>query len=143
MTTARKKMHLVFASDLQNLKKIEQFSKEIAGTLKLSTDNRDNLAIVLTEAAGNAIVHGNLNDPKKQVDIDAELLPDRLILTVTDEGKGFNPATLDDPLDPANLMKESGRGIFIMETLTDGLEYIFTESGTTLKIIMFSTSGKK
>ncbi|MBN2415598.1 ATP-binding protein [bacterium] len=142
MKTARTSLQLTLASTLSNLKRLEQFSREIAGASGLAADAVDNLAIVLTEAVGNAIVHGNGSDPHKRVTIEAALLPDKLVITVTDQGKGFNPDELDDPLDPANLMKESGRGIFIMETLTDEIEYTFTESGTILRITMLS-GGKK
>ena len=136
MTDKLKKLEFTLASDINNLKKIEQFVKQIARELHLKADEKDNLAIVLTEAAGNAIVHGNQSDPEKIVFIEAEIQPDLIVVTVTDEGTGFDPEALDDPLDPANLMKESGRGIFIMRTLAESIDYTFTDSGTILKITM-------
>lgn len=123
-------------SELESLEKIEKISEEISEEAKLSSNLKDNLAIAVTEVVGNAIVHGNHEDPDKTVSIDFEILEDRVIITVKDQGKGFNPDCVEDCLDPENLMKESGRGIFILRSLMDDLQIKPSENGTTVEMMM-------
>ena len=136
MKTSPKIIQLIIKSDLQHLKKVELLSKKIAAEMNLSQDKRDNLSIAITEAAGNAISHGNKNEPEKMVTIDVSIHPDHVTIIIKDQGTGFVPDELDDPLDPANIMKESGRGIFIMEALMDKVEHSFDDHGTTITLTM-------
>lgn len=123
-------------SKLKELNKVELLSEKIARKLSLSEDQQDNLAIAVTEAVGNAIVHGNKKDPKKKVDVTFRIEEDRIEVTVQDEGDGFNPDELANPLDPNNIMKESGRGIFILKSLMDEVCFSFSPQGTTLRFAM-------
>ena len=56
-------------------------------------------------------------------------------MTVRDEGAGFNPDNLSNPLDPENLLRESGRGVFIMRSLMDEVRFDFSKGGTEVTII--------
>ncbi len=127
--------HLI-PSRLESLSKIENISGEIARKMDFSKDQKDNLSIAVTEAVGNAIVHGNQKNADKKVHILFKLKKNRVDVFVRDEGKGFNPDELDDPLNPQNLMKESGRGIFILKALTDDVSFSFSPSGTTVKFTL-------
>lgn len=123
-------------SKLKELNKIELLSEEMGRKMSLSEDQQDNLAIAVTEAVGNAIVHGNKKDPEKNVIVTFRLEEDKIEVSVQDEGKGFDPGELADPLDPNNLMKESGRGIFILKSLMDEVSFSFSPKGTTLRFVM-------
>lgn len=136
MNTKKKTMHFILNSDLKELKKIEKICGGIANEMGLSENQKDNLSIAFTEAVGNAITHGNKMDRDKKVEIDVAVYEDRVCVSVKDEGTGFDPAGLDDPLDPKNLLKESGRGIFILKTLMDETSFSFEEGGTAIHFTM-------
>jgi len=120
------------SSSLSELRTVEKISNKISKKMKLSEDQRDNLAIALTEIAGNAIVHGNKLDKSKTISIVFKLWDDKLECSVTDSGKGFNLENLDNPLHPENILKESGRGVFIVKQLMDSVSYSFSSEGTTV-----------
>jgi anti-sigma B factor antagonist len=73
------------------------------------------------ETVINAIVHGNRSDPDKRVHVDARLRDHELAICVRDEGAGFDPSKVADPTRPENLMRDSGRGILMVQTLMDGV----------------------
>lgn len=123
-------------SRLKELTKIEKISGKIAAKMSLSEDQHDNLSIAVTEAVGNAIVHGNKKDPKKKVYITFQIDKDEIKVSVRDEGEGFNPDELSDPLDPKNILKDSGRGIFILNSLMDDVYFTFSPKGTTIHFIL-------
>lgn len=136
MSGKSKEICVTIPSRLEELSRIEQLTEDVATKLSLSEDARDNLAIAVTEAVGNAIVHGNKKDPNKKVTIKFVLRDNFVHVSVTDQGEGFQPDELADPLDPANLMKESGRGIFILKSLMTDVCFDFSKGGTTLKFSM-------
>src|SRR6476661_4750470 len=74
---------------------------------------RFRLRVVLSEALSNAIVQGNREDRTKWVDVRAELVPDAIRLWVTDEGPGFNPASVPEPIRPEQLDEANGRGLYL------------------------------
>jgi serine/threonine-protein kinase RsbW len=84
---------------------------------------RFNLRTALAEALGNAIVHGNEEDPSRVVQIRAELKPDEIRIHVTDEGSGFAPGDLPDPTATANRDSPAGRGLFLMAALVDQVAF--------------------
>jgi len=132
MKKTNEKLLIEIPSALQELVKIEQLSNDIAKKMDLCDDQKDNLAIAVTEAVGNAIVHGNKKDSSKTVSIEFILNPGSVTCTVKDQGSGFKIDELSNPLAPQNLMKESGRGIFILKALMDDVSYSFSPRGTTV-----------
>jgi serine/threonine-protein kinase RsbW len=91
-----------------------------------------NILIALSEAVNNAIIHGNKNIADKEALVVASLIEDVLTFTVTDQGEGFNFLDLPDPTLPENLEKPQGRGIFLMNHLSDGVTY--EEPGNSVDI---------
>jgi serine/threonine-protein kinase RsbW len=81
------------------------------------------MEVAVRESVINAIKHGNRNDPQKQVFVEfitrPDTDPDEMVVTIRDEGEGFDPDDLPDPLAPENLLKSSGRGIFFMRSFMD------------------------
>ena len=92
------------------------------------------IAISVSELVNNAINHGNTQNDSKEVIVEINKNNDVVTISVVDEGIGFNPDTLSDPLAEENLMKEVGRGIFIVKSLMDSVDIKPSPRGT--KIIM-------
>ena len=131
---------ITISSQLSELAKVEQISETVSDKMGFTQDEKDNLAIAITEVVGNAIVHGNKKNPDKKVFVQFHIHPDRLHVEIQDEGEGFDPDEVADPLEPANLMKESGRGIFILQNLIDTVEFEFLKSGTKVHLTMIKKS---
>jgi len=125
-----RKFELKFSSNTRYLENVEKLSSKVARYAKLSESDSDDLGIVTTELVNNAIHHGNKNDPDKLVYIVFTVNEEKIELKILDQGGGFNPDKLKDPLAPENLLNESGRGIFLIKNLMDGLEFNFSETGT-------------
>ena len=131
-----KEITVIIPSSLKELSRIERLAGKIAREMNLSEDQQDNFSIAVTEAVGNAIIHGNKKNPKKKVRIIFTPGEDQIKVSVTDQGKGFDLNKISNPLDPKNLMKESGRGIFILKTLMDEVSFSFSPKGTTVNFVM-------
>ncbi|MDP4207484.1 MAG: ATP-binding protein [Bacteroidota bacterium] len=119
-------------SKIDNLRVIENVIEEISTDFNLNSELYGNVLIATLEATNNAILHGNKLDEKKLVNIAFDLVDNNLIITVKDEGKGFNYSDIPDPTAPENLEKDSGRGIFLMEKLTDKLS--FFDNGSIVEL---------
>jgi serine/threonine-protein kinase RsbW len=91
---------------------------------------RFRLQVVLSEAISNAIVRGNQEDRAKWVDVRAELLADLIRVYVSDEGPGFDPDAVPDPVHPKQLDEAGGRGLFLIRKLVDLVQ--FNEQGNTI-----------
>lgn len=129
---SKNKFELTIPSKLERIEMVEKLSEQAADLLNFSEDEKDSLAIAVTEAVNNAIIHGNNKDVNKKVHIKFTFESNAITVRVRDEGGGFNPNNVSDPLDPQNLLKESGRGIFILRALMDHVDFEFGEQGTTL-----------
>jgi serine/threonine-protein kinase RsbW len=121
--------HLEIASDPNNLITVEEFVNYFCVDINLSGEKLSNVLLAVTEASTNAIIHANKCDPVKKVYIDAVVKDSKLIIKVRDEGGGFDPKNIPDPTQPENLLKDSGRGIYLMRVYMDELQYNRTPSG--------------
>ena len=81
------------------------------------------LQVALSEALANAIVRGNREDASKRVYVQADLGPDRIFLNVTDEGDGFDPATVPDATSPEGIEQDGGRGLFLIHCMVDDVHF--------------------
>lgn len=122
--------HIIIKDQKGAFKNAEKKLKGIFGGLHLSESDEHNLLICTSEAVNNAMVHGNKNDPAKKVALDVDYTDSEVTISVEDEGGGFNPENLPNPLLPENLLKPSGRGILIMKSLMDSVDFKFTSHGT-------------
>jgi serine/threonine-protein kinase RsbW len=98
---------------------------------------RLNLRVGLTEALANAMLYGNGQDPRKHVFVEARLSRDEIFVRVTDEGRGFNPASIPDPTMPDRIPRTNGRGIFLIRRLMDHVEY--NERGNAIEMRLHSS----
>jgi serine/threonine-protein kinase RsbW len=92
--------------------------------------------MAVREAITNAMVHGNKEDEAKTVEVTLNCLENALEIEVKDQGEGFDPTSVPDPTDPANIMKTSGRGIFLMRSFMDEVQWSMRpEGGTTVRMV--------
>jgi len=123
-------------SDPNNLITIEEFVNYFAKDLGLDDAKLATLLLAVTEATTNAIIHANKCDKNKLVKVDVEVKDSKLIIKVIDEGKGFDPSQVPDPTRPENILKDSGRGMYLMKMYMDDLKYNITDGGTETILTM-------
>lgn len=121
-------------SDPKKIRTIETFLLKVKETAGLDDGTFYRLLVATTEAVNNAMVHGNKRDPTKYVDIEYNLEPQRVIIRVRDSGRGFDLSTLPNPINEENLLRESGRGIFLIRSMVDRVDFFFTNEGTTVEM---------
>ena len=94
------------------------------------------ITMAVREAVTNAMVHGNQEDETKSVEVTFSCLGNALEIEISDQGEGFDPASVPDPTEPANILKTSGRGIFLMRSFMDEVEWFAgPEGGTTVRMV--------
>jgi serine/threonine-protein kinase RsbW len=121
----REVLQLTIPSRTEYLSIVNRVTEEISDQAGLGEDDKNSVATAVIEAATNAIQHGNKNDPAKNVRVRFMLNRHRLEVTVTDQGRGFDPRKVDDPLKPENMLRERGRGIFIIRSFMDAVRFGF------------------
>ncbi len=96
-----------------------------------------NIMIAVTEAINNAINHGNKLNPTKFVQFNIEADKDKIYVFIKDEGEGFDPQLIDDCLEPENLLKASGRGVFIIKELMHDVKIYSNSHGTVVEMYYY------
>ena len=124
---------MVMASEHLQLDRIVEEAEAFVGAHESDEEFVYNYVMLATEAFTNAIEHGNNLDPDKKVTIQFEAHPETLEIWVEDEGEGFNPDAVADPLAEENLLADSGRGLYLIEALADEVRY--EEDGRRVRII--------
>ncbi len=126
-----------FRSDPKEIVRVEPFLQRVNKVVRLDDGTFYRLLVASTEAVNNAILHGNKSDPRKRVWLSCSYVENEsLTLRVRDEGAGFEPDSLPNPLDEKNLMKTGGRGVFLMRELADKVSYHFSQRGATVEIVI-------
>lgn len=128
--------NLEIESDPNNLITVEEFVNYFAKDIGLDDEKLNGLLLSVTEATTNAIIHGNKCDANKLVKINVHVNGKKLIIKVKDEGKGFDPEKVPNPTEPENLLKDSGRGVYLMKIYMNDLEYKITSDGMETILIM-------
>lgn len=126
MPTDRAALSLVLNNHVDVLEYVQAACDDLCSRLPLDEDAIHWVGVAVRESVVNAIRHGNRHDPTKHVEVDFVLVPatnpEFLEVTVRDQGDGFEPEEVADPLAPENLLKSSGRGIFFMRNFMDDVE---------------------
>ena len=122
-------------SSLESVNKAEQAARDLAVKAGFDEEETDRVAMSVREATVNAVLHGNQYDPKKRVTVAFEVTPESLSVSVRDEGKGLDPGSVPDPLAPENLLKQSGRGIFLIRAFMDEVRFRNMDPGTEITLI--------
>ena len=123
---------LNITSKIDNLRVVEKLIDEISSECNLSSEIYGNILIATLEATNNAIMHGNKLDEGKLVNINCRFQDDELKISVKDQGKGFDYKNIPDPTAPENIENINGRGVFLMEKLSDSID--FYENGSIVEL---------
>ena len=115
---------LLLKSSVTELYKLESFVEQISDVYNINSTYYSNILVVLNEAVTNSIIHANHQEEAKQVSIKFESKNRGLVFTISDEGTGFDFNNYPDPTD-INIENydEIGRGLFLMKSLSDNIEY--------------------
>ncbi|MCX6149483.1 MAG: ATP-binding protein [Ignavibacteriales bacterium] len=131
-----KEYYIEIHSDPNYLPEIEEFLQKIGTENNIEKTKQNNLVLAINEATTNGMMHGNKGNFEKKVKISISVSDSEIKSVIKDEGNGFNPKEVPDPTEPENLYKESGRGLYIMNTCMDVVNYNFTPKGTELFLVM-------
>ena len=126
-------------STLESVDQMEQNVTRWASDAGFGDDQVFQISMAVREGMVNAVLHGNRYDPQKKVFVKLERAPSGLSVTIRDQGEGLDPARIPDPLAPENLLKQSGRGIFLMRSFMDDVRINANSSGT--EVIMIKNFG--
>jgi serine/threonine-protein kinase RsbW len=123
MIDIAKHQTIKIASDPHIDLKVERIANELASELQLDEGQAANVYMAVNEAVKNAVQFGNRENPNKHVTIIIDKVDNVLTFTIKDEGTGFDFNNLPDPTAPENIENITGRGIFLMKSLADSVEY--------------------
>ena len=123
---------LTIPSDFGSINKVESLVDDVCNRLKVNEDYYGNVLIAVTEAVNNAIQHGNQMRADLNVDLYVGDKETDFCFSVKDYGEGFDFDHLPDPTAPENIEKEDGRGIFLMRSLSEEVE--FSDGGSNVDI---------
>jgi serine/threonine-protein kinase RsbW len=130
---------------MESVEEVEAAADQLAVEAGLDEDQRFHIAMAVREASINAVLHGNEYDPARQIEVTLENTGKDLKISIADEGKGFDPEKVPDPLKAENLLRGTGRGIFLIRSLMDEVHFRQLHPGTELTLVKHLTpdAGKK
>jgi serine/threonine-protein kinase RsbW len=120
---------------MESVNQVETAAGKLATEAGLDDDTVFHITMAVREAAINAVLHGNEYDPCRPISVSLENSGRDLTITIADEGKGVDPATLPDPLAPENLLRGTGRGIFLIRSFMDEVRFRQLDPGTELTMV--------
>lgn len=129
-------LYIEIDSDRSEVSKVETALERINRKMNFKHERFINLQIAVSEALVNAIVHGNKENPKKKVHVIINSTDDMVEVKIRDEGGGFDIAKLPDPTNDENLLKESGRGVYIIMSLVDEFYCNSNDEGTEMGLVI-------
>lgn len=125
-------VRLDLASRVDLLEVVQTALNHLSGLVGFDEEAVHYMSVALRESVVNAIKHGNRGDESKRVAVDFVLHAGALEFRVQDEGTGFDPGRVANPVEPENLLRPDGRGIFFMRNFMDVVEYSFPPRGGTV-----------
>ena len=130
-----KRVSYTLDSTLESVNTVEQLVEKFAADSGFPEEERHKISIAVREASVNAVLHGNAYDPTKKVTVGFDTTGESLVISIADQGRGLNPEEIPDPLAPENLLKQSGRGIFLIRTFMDEVRFRTLNPGTEITLI--------
>ncbi len=130
--TQTRTVKLDIASRFEMLDVVQTVVTHLATLVGFGEDATHYMSVAVRESVVNAIKHGNKLDALKRVDLVFTIGDKALEVTIHDQGSGFDPTSIPDPLAQENLLKVDGRGIFFMKSFMDEVSYSFPPGGGTL-----------
>lgn len=131
MKMPRNQKEIIIDSETVKLIEVENFIEDVFICYGLSLIDFNRAIICVKEAVTNSMIHGNKLDINKQVNVKAYRCSKYLYFKIIDEGEGYDPDMVKDPTEAANLLNESGRGLFIIKNICDGIS--FKERGKVIE----------
>ena len=129
---------LVLDSTLESVDIAEEHVLREATELGFDEDEQHRIGMSVRECMVNAVVHGNRYNARKKVEVSISRSPDRLAVTIRDEGEGFDLNALPDPLANENLLRHSGRGLLLIQAFMDEFQIRAREpKGTEVKMVKY------
>jgi serine/threonine-protein kinase RsbW len=132
-------IRLEFTSAVEMLDLVQVVSDHLGRTIGLDEDAIHWVGVAIRESVVNAIKHGNRHDATKHVFVEFDSAPGGepgLMVSVRDQGEGFDPESVGNPLDPDNLLKSSGRGIFLIRNFMDEVSlYRAPQGGMEIRMV--------
>lgn len=122
-------IRMSLSSRFENIEMAQHLCGKLLEGRPLPEETRHWVLMALREALANAIKHGNEQNLTKRVHLEMDVVGDTLEIRIQDEGEGFDPGKVEDPLAPENRLKTSGRGIFYMKTFMDDVRFRQLEGG--------------
>jgi serine/threonine-protein kinase RsbW len=135
MAMTRQRVSYTLDSSLETIDSAEEKATRFATELGFADDEVMQISMAVREGAINAVLHGNAYAPDKKITLAFEQRGDNLVITIRDQGKGMDVSKIPNPLAPQNLLKTSGRGIFLMRSFMDVVEIRPSQTGTEVKLI--------
>jgi serine/threonine-protein kinase RsbW len=128
---------------MESVDRVESAAGRLATEAGFGEDDLFHITMAVREAAVNAVLHGNEYDPARQIDVCLENNGSDLVFVIADQGRGLDPETLPDPLAPENLLRGTGRGIFLIRSFMDEVHFRQLHPGTELTLVKhLATAGK-
>jgi serine/threonine-protein kinase RsbW len=125
-------------SSLDSVDSAEQLVLDVARKAGFQEEDLHKIGMAVRESMVNAVVHGNQYSAHKKVRVSVSKGQDRLTVTISDQGKGFELEALPDPLSEDNLLRNSGRGIFLIRAFLDELNVRrLTPAGTEVTLTKY------
>lgn len=135
MTAESSVVEVTLESNLNEVEVADEITRRVSSTAGFDEDDQQKIEMAVHESVINAIFHGNKNDATKRVILRFQIHPDRLEIHVCDQGAGFDVSGVADPLANENLLKVSGRGIFLIRAFMDELR-VHVQPGTGTEVTM-------
>jgi serine/threonine-protein kinase RsbW len=139
--------HYTLDSTLDSVDKIEHLVLEHARRAGFCGVSLEQISLAVHETAANAVFHGNQESTEKKVLLDIRVNENQLEIVITDEGNGFDPAKIPDPLAPEEMFRERGRGIYLTRAVMDDYQVRSGEKGgcevTLVKHLGHQESGQE
>ena len=129
------RINLTLDSVLASVEIVEETAERFARDAGFDEDTASQIAMVSREAAVNAVIHGNKYDSAKHVNASFEMTDKAVTIQIADEGPGLDTETIPDPLAPENILRTSGRGIFLMRAIMDEVHFCRLNPGTEIKLV--------
>ncbi|MEP6925629.1 MAG: ATP-binding protein [Pyrinomonadaceae bacterium] len=128
----KEKTEIKLPSRLETIDEAVMTAAKVATESGLPDEALFGIDLAVREAVANAVKHGNKFDATKQVKITFEKSSQELVITIEDEGAGFELSAVPDPTNAENLLKESGRGILFMRSFVDEVVWEHASTGGTI-----------
>ena len=127
---------------MESVDRVETAAGQMASEAGFCEDDLFHITMAVREATVNAVLHGNEYDPDRQIDVLLENDGSALRFVISDQGKGLDPDTLPDPLAPENLLRGTGRGIFLIRSFMDEVHFRQLHPGTELTMVKHLASAQ-